>query len=512
MAKTAVIYARYSCSKQREVSIDDQFKACFAYCEREGITVVGTYHDAAMSGTNDHRPDFQRMIKNAPESDYIVVYMMERFSRDKYDAPIYKQQLERKGVRVISALEYIPDTPEGILIEKLLEGQAAYYSLDMSRKISRGLNSNAAKCMSNGYKYFGYDTDPQTRRYIINEEEAAAVREVFAMLSHGHARREAVELLNNRGFRTSKGNPINLSFINRMLKNEAYIGVYSYNGTSIPDGMPKIVDEATFRAASSTPAGRKKNMDNFAEFPLTGKLICALCGQPMHGTSGTGRHGGKYTYYCCNTKDGCGRKPIPQSKLENALMEAVLEVADNPEVARRIAEAVVKLYQEEGSSKAALDACQARLKSNTDAIHNIEKAAEAGIVTAGLKERLDQLQEDRIRIECELSTLKANTNDVTVEEVTEFLLHGFAADDKDMLLDGYINQVFLFDGYAVATLNFRGESNELEEVRIALDALKYKKNPCSDGFDLCSCGGLYAHLSEPLPLNHAVGIILRFAA
>ena len=120
--KTAVIYARFSCSKQREASIDDQLRVCHDWCTREGYTVVAEYCDYAMSGRTDSRPEFQRMIANAGESDIVLVYMMDRFSRDPFDAPIYKRELERKGVRLVSSLETIPDSPEGIIYEKLLEG------------------------------------------------------------------------------------------------------------------------------------------------------------------------------------------------------------------------------------------------------------------------------------------------------------------------------------------------------------------------------------------------------
>lgn len=37
---TAVIYARFSCSKQREASIDDQLRVCRDWCAREGYAVV----------------------------------------------------------------------------------------------------------------------------------------------------------------------------------------------------------------------------------------------------------------------------------------------------------------------------------------------------------------------------------------------------------------------------------------------------------------------------------------
>ena len=43
MAKTAVLYARYSSDKQREASIDDQIRVCRDFCSREGIEVVKEY-------------------------------------------------------------------------------------------------------------------------------------------------------------------------------------------------------------------------------------------------------------------------------------------------------------------------------------------------------------------------------------------------------------------------------------------------------------------------------------
>ena len=184
--RTAVLYARYSSHNQREVSIDDQLKVCRDFCEREKIDVVSVYTDAAMTGTNDKRPDFQRMIRKAPESDYVVVYKLDRFSRDKYDAPIYKKKLEEKGVKVLSATEGIPEGSSGVFLEKMLEAQAAFYSLSLSENVLRGMNSNAEKCLANGVYVFGYDIDPEGH-YVINEEEAAVVREVFQRYTKGEA-------------------------------------------------------------------------------------------------------------------------------------------------------------------------------------------------------------------------------------------------------------------------------------------------------------------------------------
>lgn len=66
--KTAVIYARYSSDSQSEQSIDGQLRVCEEYAQRNNILILNTYIDRAMTGTNDNRPDFQRMIKDSARS------------------------------------------------------------------------------------------------------------------------------------------------------------------------------------------------------------------------------------------------------------------------------------------------------------------------------------------------------------------------------------------------------------------------------------------------------------
>ena len=62
--KTAVIYARYSSDSQTEQSIEGQLRVCEEYAKTHEILILNTYIDRAMSGTNDNRPDFQKMLKD----------------------------------------------------------------------------------------------------------------------------------------------------------------------------------------------------------------------------------------------------------------------------------------------------------------------------------------------------------------------------------------------------------------------------------------------------------------
>ena len=147
----AVIYARYSSDNQREESIDGQIRECTDYARRENIKIVGTYIDRALSARTADRPDFQRMIHDSEKKlfDAVIVWKLDRFSRDRYDSAFYKRQLRKNGVKLISATEAISDGPEGIILEALLEGMNEYYSAELSVKIKRGHKENALKCMSN---------------------------------------------------------------------------------------------------------------------------------------------------------------------------------------------------------------------------------------------------------------------------------------------------------------------------------------------------------------------------
>ena len=120
----AVIYARYSSDNQREESIEGQLRECLEYAEKNGITVIANYIDRAMTATSDNRPDFQRMIKDSYKRcfDMIIVWKLDRFSRDRYDSAHYKHILKKNGVKVVSAKENISDGPEGIILESMLEG------------------------------------------------------------------------------------------------------------------------------------------------------------------------------------------------------------------------------------------------------------------------------------------------------------------------------------------------------------------------------------------------------
>ena len=122
-SEKAVIYARYSSNNQTEQSIEGQVHVCQDFAKRNDIVIVDSYIDRAISGTTDEREAFQRMLKdsNNKKWDYVLVYKLDRFARNKYESAIHGKHLKDNGVKLLSAMENIPETPEGVLLERRYE-------------------------------------------------------------------------------------------------------------------------------------------------------------------------------------------------------------------------------------------------------------------------------------------------------------------------------------------------------------------------------------------------------
>ena len=275
-------------------------RVCQEYAERNGILIVANYIDRAMTGTNDNRPDFQRMIKDSAkrEWDYVLVYKFDRFSRNKYETAIYKKALRDNGVKVISATEHIPDSPEGIIFESMLEGYAEYYSAELSQKVRRGMNETRLKGnYTGGHILYGYKK--QDKKLIIDEERAEVVRFIFEQYSIGVYVKNILLELDRRGV-TYKGKPFVRSTVYNILKNEKYAGIYHFNGQVIENMFPQIVPTDIFekvRAKVQKNHYGKRSVQ--VVYLLRNKIKCGYCGRSVNAECGTSQNGEKKYYYKC---------------------------------------------------------------------------------------------------------------------------------------------------------------------------------------------------------------------
>lgn len=456
--KTAVIYARFSSSKQREASIDDQLRVCGEYCKREGISVVGQYCDYALSGRTDDRPQFQRMIANAGESDFVVVYMLDRFSRDQYDAPIYKKQLKGKGVSVLSAMENIDQSPDGIIMEKLLEALAARESMITGIRAKRGMEGNAQKCLYNGDRCFGYGVD-DSKHYIIDEAQAAIVREVFERRLDREPVHAIAKDLAERGITTYTGKPCSPTMIWNMLSNERYVGVYKWGEVRVEGGMPAIVDRQTFDAVQSVRSRKTRVNEKWEDYALSGKAICGQCGRNMVGVSCYNHQKRRYDYYRCGQK--CGLKQIRRDVVEGLIVKELREILLSEE-ASEIA-AAVKIAWDGTDTALARDEALERLRKAQRGIENIVKSVEEGMPFSMVRDRMEQLQEQEQRAKADYELHKHDA-EFSVEDFVDFLRFGATLDDAT-LLAAFVSQVVVHEGVLEVVLSYDTKSTHPEDSR-----------------------------------------------
>ena len=182
-----VIYARYSSAGQNDQSIDGQLAKCRDYARPRGFPVVREFCDRALSGRYaGTRPEFQRMISDSAKHafDFVLVWKLDRFSRDRYDSAIYKKKLRANGVRVLSVTEGVGDSSESVLLEAILEAMAEEYSRQLAQNVRRGMRQNAEKGLSlGGLAPLGYRV--VNKQYEINEDDARIVRFIHEQYAAG---------------------------------------------------------------------------------------------------------------------------------------------------------------------------------------------------------------------------------------------------------------------------------------------------------------------------------------
>ncbi len=396
---TAVIYARYSCDKQTEQSIEGQLECCHKYADSKGIKVIGTYTDRAISGRTDDRPEFMQMIKDSAkgEFDYVIVYKLDRFSRNRYNSAMYKNKLKQNGVAVLSAMENLSDGPESVMLEAMLEGMAEYYSLELSQKVKRGMAVSASKGNSvGGTPPLGYYYGPDKKLHI-NEHEAAAVRMAYEMYADGIGKKEIADKLNAAGYRTRTGKLFTVNSFERVLNNPKYTGNYCYNGEiTAPGGCPKIIEPELFNRVQSVAKIKKyAPSSNRSEhkYPLSGKLFCGCCGAPMTGYKGTSRNGNPYYYYACNNHRrhlGCAKRNEVQDFLDWFVSVQTKAMLSNKEQLRIFAESFEKFYENEYGTTELTNAEAELSKLNTQIENIVDVIATTG--NSALVTRLEQLQ------------------------------------------------------------------------------------------------------------------------
>ena len=481
----AVIYARYSSDNQREESIEGQIRECTAFAEKNGITILRHYIDRAFSAKTDNRPEFQNMIKDSGKRlfDMIIVWKLDRFARNRYDSARYKAALKKNGVKVVSATEVISDGAEGIILESVLEGYAEYYSADLSEKVVRGMTENALKSKYNGGTLpIGYQIDSD-QCFQLDPLTAPFVREAFQRYDEGATMTQIRDWLNGQGVKNTRGQKMTYNSIQHLLNNRRYIGEYTYRDIVVPDAIPAIVPQDLFDRVQEKLAKNKKAPARHKaedDYLLTTKLFCGYCGAYLCGESGTSHTGNVHHYYKCvsvkKKRTECHKKSVKKEWIEDLVVNETMKMVMDDTAIEAIVSMLMDLQDRENVN---LPLYEQQLREADTAIQNLLNAIQQGILTKSTKGRLEELEATKEELETKIACEKLAKPKVSAEFMT-FWLHRFRKLDvrqkshRKMLIDTFVNAIFLYDDKMVITFNYKDGTDTItfDDLKAALDKEK----------------------------------------
>lgn len=500
----AVIYARFSSHRQGEQSIEGQLAEAHRYAASKGYLVVGEYIDRAKTGKTDNREDFQRMLRDTAKHQFsvIITWKTDRIGRNREEITLNKMKCRKNGVRIEYVSETIPDTPEGIILSGMLEAWAEYYSYQLSQNVSRGMREAASKGrIIGGRMPLGYKAGPD-HKYALDEDTAPLVQQIYRWYADGVRISEIVRRLNAAGHRTSLDRAFTANSLHRMLKNEKYRGVFNECGQHIEGGVPRIVDDQTWYQVQEMLKQNKRapvSTWHATEYLLSDKIFCGKCGAPMFGDTGTGRHGGKYSYYVCSNKKRfhtCDKKAVRQADIEALVLRTTFNLLEDTELLTEIIDRTWAYYEAQDSTKDELRALQQQLAQTDAAIQNLLRAIEAGILNSETKARMDELTEQKARLREAIADLELSRSfHLTRDHIAAYLYGLRSADREDPnvqkhLVRVFVNSVFVFDDHVDATFNYSGDRRT-----VTLDLLTCAAER-GEGFGCCAQGSTKTHTVE----------------
>ncbi|WP_422120100.1 recombinase family protein [Hyphomonas polymorpha] len=436
MTLRAAIYARYSSDLQSSRSIEDQVTVCRQFVRQQGWVETGLFADRALSGgAMVTRPAIQELISAAQDGRFnvIVAEALDRISRDQADTATIYKILAFHGVSIVTLSEGRVDPMhvgfKGVMNEIFLK--------ELGRKTRRGQAGVVNSGRSAGGRCYGYDIvlGPKAGVLAVNETEAQIIRRILQLYADGQSPRSIAAILNREGVAAPRGTEWRASTINGqkhagngILNNELYIGRRIWNrrhkvtdpftGKKRMRANPqsdwicteapelRIVDDDLWEAVKRRQV-KYSNKRGAAKRPsrlLSGLLECGACGGPMSICAkdryGCSAHREKGT--CSNNRT------ILSTEIEARVMQGLKRAMLHPEAqkaaAREFHEELVRQQKANGTERFRLE------KEIAEASRRIDRIVDAiadGVATASLKERLVDLETEKLDKQAALASLGA---------------------------------------------------------------------------------------------------------
>lgn len=219
----AILYARFSPrpSEEREKqlrrerpedledTISKQLERCRAWCLTQGLAVAGEREDAALSGAEHDRPGLWEAVQLLRPGWVLVVYKLDRLSRDATLSAYLRVAVAKRRARILSTLGEgtEDDSPQSQLLRGLIEVLAGYQrELTRARTRCAMLQHQAKGRRMSGEAPFGWRPDPADGARLAQDlAEQATLARARQLVAGGLSVRAVGRQLDAEGRRPRHG-------------------------------------------------------------------------------------------------------------------------------------------------------------------------------------------------------------------------------------------------------------------------------------------------------------------
>ncbi len=412
--RIAVVYLRVSTEEQVDnYSLDTQADLCRKEAERRGLQVTEIFREEGRSAkTIRERPTLIEMLdycrKHKSEVGAVIVYRLDRISRQTADYLAIRKKLAECNITLISASEPTGDTPTERFIETMLAGFA---QMDNDVRGERSRNGMRARFMSglhNGSLPLGY---LRQNGYAVKDPETfSAVKAAWELMETGtKSLSEMAKFLDKQGIREKrKGHKETLlrrQTMSRIFRNKFYTGkvVSKKYGLEVQGQHPPMITEETFYRVQAildgrnfnTPVVLAKRTRNNPDFPLRRIVRCGRCGQSFTAAWSKGKTL-TYGYYFCIKR--CATKSnVPLSTIEPETSALLKSVTLKPETAQMINAFLRRAYyQRTGTLKQKRDQAGIELKKIYETRQALIEKNLSGVYSDDVFKEQNKILEEKI--------------------------------------------------------------------------------------------------------------------
>ncbi len=306
------IYCRVSTLEQKEhgYSIEEQERKLKQFCEINDWNVADIFIDAGYSGAKRDRPELQRLMKDINKFDLVLVYKLDRLTRNVRDLLDLLEIFEKNDVSFRSATEvYDTTTAMGRLFVTLVGAMAEWERETIRERTQMGKLAALRKGIMLTTPPFYYDR--VDNKFVPNHYKDIVLW-AYDEAMKGQSAKAIARKLNNSDVPPPNNKQWEDRTITRALRNPFTRGHFEWGGVNIKNNHEPIItdemyDKVKDRLNEKVNTKKVKHTSIFRS-----KLVCPTCNGRLTLNTYKKKTTGTYNkqYFCNDCKVKHNLRPV----------------------------------------------------------------------------------------------------------------------------------------------------------------------------------------------------------